>query len=112
MALRFRLRGLAETFLDCIRCPCCGKVGHDDHSFKTDRSRVTPEGIVVIAECEVCGEIFVPEAQRFGVVHVANLRAAVERDWEETGETKFTNVQEVRLNAERMNSERKSKGLN
>jgi hypothetical protein len=33
MALKFRLKGLAETFVDTITCPCCSAVGVDDQNF-------------------------------------------------------------------------------
>lgn len=112
MALRFRLRGLAETFLEAIRCPCCGQSTSDEQSFKTDLSRVTPEGIVVVAQCDQCSEIFVPDTQRLGVMNMRGLRTAVEKDSQDTGEPLYSSLAEVRLNVERLNVQRKTKGLN
>ena len=48
MALKFRLKGLAETFVDSITCPCCGVVGVDDQNFTTELTKVTYQGIIVV----------------------------------------------------------------
>ena len=107
MALKFRLRGLAETFIDHISCPCCGHSGSDDEAFATELTKVTFEGIVVVAQCRNCGEIFVPETQRRGVMDPVELRKAVERDSVETGEPLMQSLDSVVLNAERLNAMRK-----
>ncbi|RMG42979.1 MAG: hypothetical protein D6719_04935 [Candidatus Dadabacteria bacterium] len=107
MALKFRLKGLAETFIDEIRCPGCGFTGRDDQNFTTDLTRVTLEGIVVVAECRRCGEIFVPDTQRCGILNARELRVAVENDARETGEPLFRGIEAVRLSAERLNAQRR-----
>jgi uncharacterized Zn finger protein len=107
MALKFRLRGLAETFIEEITCPECGTVGNDDQSFTTEHTKVTFEGIVVIVECRSCGEIFVPSSQRLGVLDSRALKAAVERDAGESGEPMHSGVQAVRLTAEKLNASRR-----
>jgi len=107
MALKFRLKGLAETFIDEISCPGCGVQGNDDQHFATEMTRVTYEGIVVVAECKCCGEIFVPSLQRFGIINPNALRDAVERDHKESGEPLFQDFKAVRLNAEKLNAQKK-----
>jgi len=107
MALRFRLRGLAETFLDEIQCPMCGRTGNDDEYFSTEHTKVTLDGIVVVAQCKSCSEIFVPGSQRLGVINPEGLRTAVEKDSLETGEPALGNFNAVRLNAEKLNAQRK-----
>ena len=107
MALKFRLRGLAETFIEKIRCPGCGHMGSDDESFATELTKVTFEGIIVVAQCRSCSEIFVPESQRRGVMDPAELKKAVERDCDETGEPLYSSMESVVLNAERLNAMRK-----
>lgn len=107
MALRFRLRGLAETFIEQINCPVCGKTGSDDQFFSTDHTKVTMDGIVVVVQCKNCSEIFVPDSQRLGVLNPDGLRQAVEKDSLETGEPILGNLKAVRLNAEKLNAERK-----
>jgi len=107
MALKFRLRGLAETFIDEITCPGCGTKGSDDHYFGTEFTKVTLEGIIVIAQCKQCGEIFVPNTQRLGVLNPAELRVAVEKDSRTTGEAILVDLDAVRMAAEKMNAERK-----
>ena len=47
MALKFRLKGLAETFIDEISCPGCGLAGADDQNFATELTKVTFDGIIV-----------------------------------------------------------------
>ena len=108
MALKFRLKGLAETFIDEIACPVCGVAGADDQYFATELTKVTFEGIIVVAQCKACGEIFVPELQRLGILNPAALRVAVERDSIETGEPLMAGVEAVRLVAEKLNAMRKT----
>jgi hypothetical protein len=107
MALKFRLRGLAETFIDQITCPGCGIRGSDDQYFATDFTKVTLEGIIVVAQCKQCGEIFVPETQRLGVLNPGELRVAVEKDSQTTGEPILPDFSAVRVAAEKLNAERK-----
>ncbi len=107
MGLKFRLRGLAETFVDEIQCPGCGSQGNDDQHFATDNTKVTPEGIIVVAQCKNCGEIFVPISQRLGILNPDGLRQAVEKDCVETGEPISKNFHAVKLNAEKLNAARK-----
>ncbi len=107
MALKFRLKGLAETFLDLIECPGCKLCEADDKNFTTENTRVTLEGIIVVVQCRVCGEIFVPKRQRLGVMDPRELRKAVERDAVETGEPLLDNIHSVKLHAERMNAVRR-----
>lgn len=107
MALKFRLKGLAETFIDAISCPSCGTCGHDDENFSTEFSKVTYEGIVVVAQCRACNEIFVPTAQRLGVISPQRLKDAVRKDAEETGEKILSDLTAVKLAAERLNAQRK-----
>ncbi|MBX7137161.1 MAG: hypothetical protein K1X83_04185 [Oligoflexia bacterium] len=111
MGLKFRLRGLAETFLDEITCPSCGRRGNDDQHFTTEMTKVTFDGIIVVAQCRDCAEIFVPETQRLGVLNPEGLRQAVEKDVRETGESLMPDVKAVRLNAEKLNAQRKGGGL-
>lgn len=106
MALKFRLKGLAETFLDEITCPHCGQRGTDDSDFITDLSKVTFMGIVVVAQCKSCGEIFVPENQRLGIVNFKALKDAVIKDSQETGEAIYEDINKVKLSAEKLNVER------
>lgn len=110
MALKFRLKGLAETFVDTVRCPCCGNDGGDqgDGGFVTDASRVTLEGIIVVVTCEFCAHIFLPEGQRIGVINRHKLRSAVERDCLANGQPLYENREEVRLIVERQNAEKLS----
>lgn len=107
MALRFRLRGLAETFIEEVVCPGCGVVGNDDKQFNTELTRVTLEGIVAVVQCRQCLEIFVPSVQRVGVVNPRELHEAVQRDSVETGEPVTPGIEAVKVAAERMNAERK-----
>jgi len=107
MALKFRLRGLAETFIDEISCPCCAFRGTDDDAFSTELTRVTYDGIIVVVQCRRCNEIFVPNHQRFGIINPVALRDAVEKDALDTGEPLMLNVSAVKLNAEKLNAERK-----
>lgn len=107
MALRFRLRGLAETFIDSIICPCCRQAGSDEDSFSTELTKVTLEGIIVIVQCRTCLEIFVPESQRMGIINPLELRSAVKKDSLDTGEALLPNLGSVRISAERLNAMRK-----
>ena len=107
MALKFRLRGLAETFIEKVECPKCHVTGTDDQHFSTDLSRVTFEGIVVVCQCRVCGEIFVPTAQRLGVVNPSKLHNAVEKDSHDTGEPLMAAKQDVMFHVEQLNASRK-----
>lgn len=107
MALKFRLKGLAETFIDQVRCPGCGLSDSDDKHFTTERTRVTCEGIIVVMQCRVCSEIFVPDQQRLGVLDPSELKEAVERDSRDSGEPLFLGAEAVRLNVERLNAVRR-----
>jgi hypothetical protein len=111
MALKFRLKGLAETFIEEITCPACGTFGNDDHYFATELTKVTYDGIIVVLQCKSCGEIFVPDTQRLGILNSAELRRAVDKDSFETGEPITPNFHSVRLSAERLNAQRKGSGL-
>ena len=107
MALKFRLKGLAETFIESICCPKCGAVGSDDQLFSTEFTKVTFDGIVVVVQCKGCSEIFVPETQRFGIISPSALKEAVEKDALESGEAPLDGYKAVRLSVERMNATRK-----
>ena len=107
MALKFRLKGLAETFIDELQCPGCGRQGRDDEHFSTDHTRVTFDGIIVVVQCRRCNEIFVPQTQRLGVLNPGELKQAVIRDSEDTGEPLMENLHAVKLSAEKLNAERK-----
>jgi uncharacterized Zn finger protein len=108
MALKFRLRGLAETFIETIQCPECAAEGQDENFFSTELTKVTFEGIVVVIQCRSCGVIFVPNTQRLGIINPRDLRAAVERDSKETGEPLVADLAAVRLIAERLNAQRRN----
>jgi len=107
MALKFRLRGLAETFIDTIECPICGITGNDDENFSTEFSKVTVDGIVVVVQCKCCSEIFVPAAQRLGIISIDKLKEAVAKDSTETGEPVIPNLAAVKLAVEKLNAQRK-----
>jgi len=107
MGLKFRLRGLAETFVDEITCPCCHSCGVDDQNFGTEFTRVTFEGIIVVVQCRTCRQIFVPTTQRLGIINPGALREAVIQDSEETGEPVFPTFASVQFSAERLNAMRK-----
>ena len=108
MPLKFRLKGLAETFVDKIVCPGCGHDGGDegDQGFHTELTRVTYDGIVVVIQCSLCSSVFVPNGQRNGVLNSQKLRQAVERDSVTTGQPILPSRQAVILEVERMNAER------
>jgi hypothetical protein len=110
MSLKFRLRGLAETFVDNMLCPECGHdPSGDPEGFKTDHTKVTLSGIVVVVQCPCCSTIFVPEQQKFGIINSQRLQAAVERDCENTGQPVFMSKNCVELEVERMNARRSCK---
>ena len=111
MALRFRLKGLAETFIEALRCPICGHDGGDegDQGFSTDHTRVTYQGIVVVIGCERCSHVFIPEGQRNGVINHRRLREAVDRDCLVTGQRACSGRDEVKLEVERLNAERQDR---
>ena len=111
MPLKFRLKGLAETFVDGIRCPECGHDGGDegDQGFETDLTRVTYSGIIVVVQCGVCNNVFVPDDQRHGVIDSQKLRDAVERDSLSTGQPIYESKDAVTLEVEKLNAARISK---
>ena len=106
MPLKFRLRGLAETFVDEISCPCCGHDGGEDgeQGFVTEHTRVTFDGIVVVIQCDHCDHVFIPDGQRLGIIDPRKLRSAVEKDSLNTGVPIFADVKTVRLEVERLNA--------
>jgi hypothetical protein len=108
MPLKFRLKGLAETFIDTLSCPCCGHDGGDDgdDGFSTELTRVTFDGIIVVVQCDHCAQIFVPTEQRFGILNSQKLRSAVEKDCSQSGEPVFPSLADVQLDVERRNAER------
>lgn len=110
MSLKFRLRGLAETFVDEIKCPCCGHDGGEngDQGFATTHTRVTFAGIVVVIECDICTYVFVPANQKHGIINFERLRSAVEKDSQNTGVPIFQDATFVKLEVERMNAEKNS----
>jgi uncharacterized Zn finger protein len=105
MSLKFRLKGLAETFVDSITCPGCNyeAENEEDMSFKTDLSRVTYDGIVVVVRCQKCGHVFVPENQKHGIINGQRLRNAVDLDSQHTGIPVFPDMKSVKLDVEKMN---------
>jgi uncharacterized OB-fold protein len=107
MGLRFKLRGMAETFIDSIKCPKCGALGHDDTHFTTELTRVTNDGIIVVMECKTCSEIFVPITQRLGVINSQSLRSAVEKETKEQGSVFAPTLATVRLDVEKLNAVRR-----
>src|SRR5262245_23626516 len=111
MPLKFRLKGLAETFVDAIRCTHSGRDGGEegDQGFYTELTRVSFDGLVVVDQCGSCGHVFVPEGQRHGVINSQKLRLAVERDSWNTGQPIFTNKESVQLEVERIHAERNDK---
>lgn len=111
MPLKFRLKGLAETFVDKITCPGCGHDGGEDgdQGFHTELTRVTFDGIVVVIQCSICSAVFVPNGQRNGVINAQKLRTAVERDSVSTGQPILSSRQAVILEVERLNAERHNK---
>jgi hypothetical protein len=108
MPLKFRLKGLAETFVEQICCSHCGHSGGEggDEGFSTELTRVTYDGIIVVIECDLCGNIFLPDGQKMGIVNTQRLRSAVEKDSVNTGQPIFERIDDVRLEVERLNAER------
>ena len=108
MSLKFRLKGLAETFVENLNCPCCGHDGGEqgDHGFSTDHTRVTYQGIIVVIECIMCAHVFVPNKQKHGIINSNRLREAVDKDSINTGQPILMNKSEVSLEVEKMNAER------
>ena len=111
MPLKFRLKGLAETFIDAIRCPSCGHDGGPDcdQGFHTDLTRVTFDGIIVVVQCGMCGRIFVPANQKLGIINFQRLRTAVEKDSLNTGQPIFETKKAVELDVERLNAAKQDK---
>ena len=111
MPLKFRLKGLAETFIDELACPECRQRGGEkgDQGFVTDLTRVTFDGIVVVAQCESCSHIFVPSGQKHGIIDKNKLRQAVERDSVNTGQPIFEDKSAVVLEVEKLNSVQQNK---
>jgi hypothetical protein len=107
MALKFRVKGMAETFIDSIKCPACGVTGPDDQHFATENTKVTFEGIIVVVQCKVCSEIFVPASQRLGILNYYALSSAVEKDSIDSGRPILPGIEAVKLSAEKLNAERK-----
>lgn len=107
MALKFRLKGLAETYVEHICCPGCGLHGSDDENFATEYTRVTFDGIIVVVDCLMCGEIFVPEIQELEIVDNVALHDAVIKDSSDTGEPLLCSMDAVKLNVEKLNAIRK-----
>ncbi|MCI5064841.1 hypothetical protein MRY87_03850 [bacterium] len=108
MALKFRLRGLAETFLTSLCCPHCGYRSRDEEEVSTEETRVTFDGIVVVVTCSACTESYVPSDQRLGIVDSRALREAVVRDSQDTGEPVLENIEAVRAHIERQNANRRN----
>ncbi len=108
MLLKFRLHGLAETFVEQLKCPACGHDGGEEgeDGFRTDLTKVTFDGIVVVIQCELCGYVFMPEQQKLGVINPQKLRKAVEKDSVNTGQPILPGLQAVRLEVERINAEK------
>jgi rubredoxin len=110
MSLKFRLRGLAETFVDSLVCPECGhEPSSDSESFKTEHTKVTLSGIVVVVQCSCCSHVYVPQEQKFGIINTHRLQAAVERDCENTGQQVYINKNCVELEVEKLNARRSCK---
>jgi hypothetical protein len=106
MALKFRLRGLAETFVDQVVCPCCGHEVKDenDTSLSTEHTKVTLSGIVVVVQCGACQFVFIPIEQKFGVINTQRLQSAVERDSQNSGQPVFKGLSCVKVEVERINA--------
>jgi len=112
MSLKFRLRGLAETFVDEIVCPCCEneiKEEKNGKSLSTEHTKVTLSGIVVVVQCGVCQHVFVPQQQKFGVINTQRLQLAVERDSQNTGQPVYRDMKCVKVEVERINAVNSSK---
>ncbi len=111
MPLKFRLKGLAETFVENACCPMCHHDGADEgeQGFYTELTKVTYDGIVVVIQCPKCAYVFMPDGQRNGVINHARLRAAVERDSNTTGQPILPNREAVRNEVEKINAQRNDK---
>ena len=107
MSLKFRLSGLAETFVDKVICPKCGHDGGDlgDEGFKTELTKVTFDGIVVVMQCRCCKLAFVPSNQKLGIIDYQKLRKAVEKDSQNTGQVALSGIKEVRIEVEKLNAQ-------
>ncbi len=108
MSLKFRLKGLAETFVENVTCPCCGHDGGEqgDQGFLTDHTKVTYQGIIVVIECATCTHVFIPAKQKHGIINSGRLRDAVDNDSMNTGQPVMLDLQAVSLEVEKMNAEK------
>ena len=108
MPLKFRLNGLAETFVEDLVCPRCDYDGGEakDEGFDTTCTRVTFGGIVVVCECFACAHVFLPKNQKIGIINSRKLRGAVEKDSIDSGEPYAETIEDVRLSIELLNAER------
>ena len=84
MALRFKLKNLAETVIEEIKCPNCGQISNDEQMFSTELTRLTSDGIIVMAECRCCGEVFVPGGQKNGILDARTFRQVVQTEYLES----------------------------
>lgn len=122
MALKFRLRGLAETFVEEVVCPCCGhsastagpesqRFSKDsrDQSLQTEHTKVTLSGIVVVVQCVSCEHVFIPRDQKLGVLNHKKLHDAVERDSKNTGQPVFKGLPCVNAEVEKLNASKSTK---
>ncbi len=107
MALRFKLRRVAETYIENIECPNCGWSSDDIEGFTTELTRVTFEGIVVVCRCAKCGEIFLPCNQRIGVISFKRLKEIILRDARIRGVAIYRNIRDVMSYVEFLNASRR-----
>lgn len=109
MPIKFKLNGLAETLVELLCCPNCGRIGGEgsEHQFSTANSKVTLEGIIIIAECSNCGTYFVPENQITNIDDKNKLIEAVKYDSKKNGVPLYKNREDVTLEAEKLNAGRK-----
>jgi hypothetical protein len=106
VALRFKLKNLAETVIEELKCPGCGLIANDEQLFSTDLTRLTKDGIIVMAECRCCGEVFIPTGQRTGIMDVINFREVINREYsDESFPAPSRNSME--LEAEKLNAIRR-----
>jgi hypothetical protein len=103
MALRFKLKNIAETVIEELKCPGCGLIANDEKLFSTDMTRLTVDGIVVVAECRCCGEVFIPIGQRTGIMDVRNFREVIKSEY---GHAKgpAPSRQSMEMEAEKLNA--------